>query len=56
MLRWAAIFLAVALIAALFGFSGIAVAAAKIAKVLFCIFLILFFFALIAWHRQPAKV
>ena len=42
MLRWAAIFLVIALLAALFGFTGIASAAAGIAKVLFAIFLILF--------------
>ena len=42
MLRWAAIFLVIALIAALFGFTDIAAASAGIAKVLFAIFLILF--------------
>ena len=40
MLKWAAIFLVVALIAALFGFTGIASAAAGIAKFLFFFFLI----------------
>lgn len=56
MLRWAVIFLVIALIAALFGFSGIAVASAGIAKVLFFIFLILFLFALIAGYRQRPRV
>jgi uncharacterized membrane protein YtjA (UPF0391 family) len=42
MLRWSLIFLVVALVAALFGFSGIAQSAAGIAKVLFTIFIILF--------------
>lgn len=42
MLRWALGFFIVALIAALLGFTGIAVAAAGIAKVLFYLFLILF--------------
>jgi len=42
MLRWALGFFIVALIAALFGFAGIAVAAAGIAKILFFIFVILF--------------
>ena len=35
MLRWALIFLVVALVAALFGFGGIAAGAAGIAKILF---------------------
>ncbi|HXU28922.1 MAG TPA: DUF1328 domain-containing protein [Bacteroidia bacterium] len=47
MLRWSLIFFIVALIAALFGFTGIAEGAADIAKVLFFIFLILFFVTLI---------
>jgi len=42
MLRWAVVFLIIALIAALFGFTDIAAASADIAKVLFGIFLILF--------------
>ena len=42
MLRWAVIFLVIALIAALFGFTDIAAASAGIAKILFGIFLILF--------------
>jgi uncharacterized membrane protein YtjA (UPF0391 family) len=40
MLRWAVIFLVVALVAALLGFGGIAGAAAGIAKFLFVAFLI----------------
>jgi uncharacterized membrane protein YtjA (UPF0391 family) len=47
MLRWALAFFIVALVAALFGFGGIAVAAAGIAKILFFIFLILFLVALV---------
>jgi uncharacterized membrane protein YtjA (UPF0391 family) len=42
MLRWALGFFIVALIAALLGFTGISVAAAEIAKILFYLFLILF--------------
>ena len=42
MLRWAVIFLIIALIAALFGFTDVAAASASIAKVLFGLFLILF--------------
>jgi uncharacterized membrane protein YtjA (UPF0391 family) len=40
MLRWAIIFLVVALVAAVFGFTGIASAAAGIAKFLFFLFLV----------------
>lgn len=42
MLRWPLGFFVVALLAALLGFTGIAVAAAGIAKILFYLFLILF--------------
>jgi uncharacterized membrane protein YtjA (UPF0391 family) len=47
MLRWAIAFFIVALVAALFGFAGIAVAAAGIAKILFYLFLILFLVTLV---------
>ncbi|HXP36069.1 MAG TPA: DUF1328 domain-containing protein [Chthoniobacterales bacterium] len=40
MLKWAAIFLVIALVAALFGFTGIASPAAGIAKFLFFLFLV----------------
>lgn len=48
MLRWALIFLIIALVVALFGFTGIAAAAAGIAKFLFVLFLVacLIFFVL----------
>jgi uncharacterized membrane protein YtjA (UPF0391 family) len=39
LMKWALIFLVISLIAALFGFGGIAAGAADIAKVLFFIFL-----------------
>lgn len=42
MLRWTLIFLVVALVAAVFGFGGVAAASAGIARILFFIFLILF--------------
>jgi len=42
MLGWALLFLVVALIAGLFGFTGIAVAAAGVAQILFYIFVVLF--------------
>jgi uncharacterized membrane protein YtjA (UPF0391 family) len=47
MLRWALVFLVLALVAAMFGFTGIAVAAASIAKVLFFIFLVVFLVTLL---------
>jgi uncharacterized membrane protein YtjA (UPF0391 family) len=48
MLRWAVIFLVVAIVAGIFGFAGLMVAAAGIAKLLFYLFLILFLVSLIA--------
>jgi uncharacterized membrane protein YtjA (UPF0391 family) len=47
MLRWALTFFVVALIAAVLGFTGIALAAAGIAKILFYLFLILFLITLL---------
>ena len=48
MLGWAVTFLIVALIAALFGFGGIASASAGIAQILFFVFILLFVVALVA--------
>jgi uncharacterized membrane protein YtjA (UPF0391 family) len=47
MLHYALVFFVVALIAAVFGFGGIAAGAAEIAKILFFIFLILFVVSLV---------
>lgn len=47
MLKWAVIFLVIALIAAVFGFTDIAAASAGIAKILFGIFLVLFLVAVV---------
>lgn len=47
MLRWAVVFFIISLIAAVFGFGGIASAAAGIAKFLFFVFVALFLIALI---------
>ena len=41
MLSWSVFFLIIALVAALFGFGGIAAGAVEIAKVLFFIFIVL---------------
>jgi len=48
MLRLALFFLVVSLVAALFGFTGIAVATAEIAKILFFVFIVIFLALLIA--------
>ena len=48
MLRWALIFFIVALVAALFGFGGIATTATGIAKTLFWIAIIIFLATLVA--------
>jgi uncharacterized membrane protein YtjA (UPF0391 family) len=47
MLHYAVVFFLIALVAAVFGFGGIAVGAAEIAKILFVIFLVLFLGSLI---------
>ena len=54
MLYWSLIFLVIALLAALFGFTSIYVAAAGIAKILFFVFLILFLLSLLTGTvRRP---
>lgn len=47
MLKWALIFFLLAVVAAIFGFGGLAVAFAQIAKILFYIFLIILAIVLI---------
>lgn len=54
MLRWALAFFIIAIVAAIFGFGGIAVAAAGIAKILFFIFLVLFLVALLSGLMRRA--
>ena len=56
MLRWALVFLIVALIAGLFGFTEIGGASYVIAKVLFFVFLILFVISLIMGSRTTRDV
>ena len=48
MLYWAAMFFVIAIVAAIFGFGGIAAGAVGIAKVLFFVFLILFLVSAVA--------
>lgn len=47
MLRWALIFFIIAIIAAVFGFGGIASASVGIATILFWVFVVLFLISLI---------
>lgn len=52
MLHWSLVFLVVALIAAVFGFTGIAATSAGIARILFGIFLVLFLLSFVAQFLQ----
>ena len=54
MLRWALVFFVVALIAAVFGFGGVAGEAAWIGKVLLVIFLILAVVSMLMGRRGPS--
>jgi uncharacterized membrane protein YtjA (UPF0391 family) len=56
LLKWAAIFLVIALVAAAFGFTGVAEGAADIAKVLFYMFLGMCLLFLIAGLVLAGKV
>lgn len=56
MLRWSAVFLVIAIIAAALGYGGIAADAAEIAKVLFFIFLGIFVVTLILGLIAGQKV
>jgi uncharacterized membrane protein YtjA (UPF0391 family) len=57
MLYWAVVFFAIAIVAALFGFTGVAAGAAEIAKVLFFIFLVLFVISLVfGFTRRQRRV
>jgi uncharacterized membrane protein YtjA (UPF0391 family) len=51
MLRWALLFLVVALVSALFGFTGVAGTSMEAAKILFFVFLVLFVISLVAGGR-----
>ena len=56
MLYWAVVFFVIALIAAVFGFGGVASSAAGIAQILFAIFVVLFIASIIMGlvRRKPA--
>jgi uncharacterized membrane protein YtjA (UPF0391 family) len=51
MLKWSVTFLIIALIAGVFGFTGIAGASIDFAKILFAIFVILFLVSLVFGRR-----
>ena len=56
MLRWAIVFLVVALVAALFGFGGVAGVGMEAAKILFFVFLVLFVVSLVLGNRSPRNI
>ena len=56
MLRWAVVFLVVALIAALFGFTDVAGTSIVAAKILFFVFLVLFVVSLILGDRRSRDI
>ncbi|MBC8048207.1 MAG: DUF1328 domain-containing protein [Fimbriimonadaceae bacterium] len=55
MLRWAVIFFIIAIVAAIFGFGGIAAGAVSIARILFFVFVILFLLALVGGYTVFKK-
>jgi uncharacterized membrane protein YtjA (UPF0391 family) len=56
MLKWAVVFLIIAIIAGIFGFTGVEATAATIAKWLFGIFMVLFLGALAIGLAVGAKL
>lgn len=56
MLRWALLFLVVALIAALFGFTDVAGTSMVAARVLFFVFLVIFIVSLLLGTRAPRDI
>jgi uncharacterized membrane protein YtjA (UPF0391 family) len=56
MLYWAAVFFIIALVAAMFGFGGIASAAGGVAKLLFYVFVILFVVSLVLGMGRRGRV
>ena len=56
MLKWAFVFLIIAIVAGIFGFTGVEQASASIAKILFGIFLVLFVGALVIGIALGSKL
>ena len=55
MLRWALMFLVIALVAALFGFTNVAGTSMIAAKILFFVFLVMFVISLVMGTRTPRE-
>lgn len=55
MLRWVLIFLVVAIISGLIGFTSLAAAAVEIARVIFYIFVVLFVVTLVLYLMRRSK-
>ncbi len=55
MLRWALLFLIVALISALFGFTEVAGTSIFAAQILFFVFLVMFVVSLVMGTREPRE-
>ncbi len=53
MLRWALVFLVVALLSALFGFTDVAGTSMVAAKILFFVFLVMFIVSMVMGYRAP---
>ncbi len=56
MLKWAVVFLLIAIVAGLFGFTGVEEASASIAKILFGVFMVLFVGAVVIGLAIGAKL
>jgi uncharacterized membrane protein YtjA (UPF0391 family) len=56
LLKWALIFFLVSIVAAVFGFTGISVASADIARILFYIFLVIFLVLLVLGLAAARRV
>jgi len=55
LLRWALLFFVLALLASVFGFSGIAAATLAVAKILFFVFLVLFLGSLLGGRSRRTQ-
>jgi uncharacterized membrane protein YtjA (UPF0391 family) len=53
-LYWAAVFFVIAIVAAIFGFGGIAAASAGVAKILFFVFIAIFLLSLVVGLARRA--
>jgi uncharacterized membrane protein YtjA (UPF0391 family) len=56
MLKWAVVFLLIAIVAGIFGFTGVEEASASIAKILFGVFMVLFVGAVVIGLAIGAKL